>query len=379
MLEDLRLLAGDQMAQRVRKVFLVIMDQVLHVVVDPTHAVDSPAGAPSKPVHQREQQVGPLRAELRDDVRVPGEELLHAVVVPLPVRTNGKQIVQDGLRASHAATLQRPLQRRDTLRADLDQQQPSGTLAARGATDGLFQHPRGVNVNGLHDNRGALVDRRDQHLRDEAESPAEPLDGVGVLVLVVEDLDARGHEGPEELGRDRVAYMAEAERGDVIDHLPRIFEDLEGHLEHAVGDEVQASVGLLEVVLTHWCRGEELLVDGLANLEELILRHAVHHPGQGSLPNLGRTERLAEETLHVVPEPIPSNLVAGVPDLGQGAAQGGEHARLVLREVHGGGALALGDFEGQDLALLLQASRVRHVGHDVVERPEDLEHPSLAL
>mmetsp|Transcript_114647 Transcript_114647/g.255844 ORF Transcript_114647/g.255844 Transcript_114647/m.255844 type:complete len:318 (+) Transcript_114647:834-1787(+) len=68
--------------------------------------------------------------------------------------------------------------------------------------------------------------------------------------------------------------------------------------------------------------------------------------------------------------------MCGVPILGDEGAQGCKHNRFELGKVDAA-ALELRDAQGQHIALLLKAVRIRHVGDDGVEGCQHLVHPRV--
>ena len=55
--------------------------------------------------------------------------------------------------------------------------------------------------------------------------------------------------------------MAKAQAADLLHHLPRLPEHLDGHLHHAVRQEIEPRGALLEEVLPLRCEVEEPLVE----------------------------------------------------------------------------------------------------------------------
>mmetsp|Transcript_129070 Transcript_129070/g.413586 ORF Transcript_129070/g.413586 Transcript_129070/m.413586 type:complete len:231 (+) Transcript_129070:1246-1938(+) len=121
---DLGIGSPTEMGQSVGEVAILVDDEILHVVVRVPHSIRGQTRTPHEPIQEGEQQSRRLSAENLKDVWVPLEELLHAVVVALPVGTDRQQILDDGRRGVHASALQGPAQRGYALRSDLHEQQP---------------------------------------------------------------------------------------------------------------------------------------------------------------------------------------------------------------------------------------------------------------
>mmetsp|Transcript_10785 Transcript_10785/g.27781 ORF Transcript_10785/g.27781 Transcript_10785/m.27781 type:complete len:430 (-) Transcript_10785:961-2250(-) len=306
------------------------------------------------------------------------EELLHPVVVPLAVCPDGEEVLDDHLGCVHAPALNGPHQRRNALSADLNREQPLVPQAARRALHGLPQRLHGVGVDRLHDDCGALLNRPDQHLRDQRKSPAEGVQGVLVLAAPLHLGDAAVREGTEELGGDAVGNVSEPEGRYIVGHVPRVAEALARHPDDALGDEVEALVRLLKEGLPSRVRTEERVIDRLAILIVLAVGEAPEHAVERTLPHVWLPQVLLQEALDVVPEPVPRHLVVRVPVLRQEGPQRRQHAGLELGQVDVGAPRGFADPQRQDVALLLQADRVLHVHDDVLEAAEHLLQPRLA-
>mmetsp|Transcript_74220 Transcript_74220/g.210130 ORF Transcript_74220/g.210130 Transcript_74220/m.210130 type:complete len:248 (+) Transcript_74220:1033-1776(+) len=153
---QLRIAVVDDPLEGLSKLLLRINNQVLHVVVDPPHAVCCGARAPDQAVKQRGQQRRGILAEPPHNVRMPLEQGVHAVVVPVAVGANGEEVNDHRSGRLQAAGLDGPEERRDGLGANLDVEHPQGALAAWRTGDGPLQLVAGVHVDGLHDNGRAL-------------------------------------------------------------------------------------------------------------------------------------------------------------------------------------------------------------------------------
>mmetsp|Transcript_11221 Transcript_11221/g.30001 ORF Transcript_11221/g.30001 Transcript_11221/m.30001 type:complete len:326 (-) Transcript_11221:494-1471(-) len=193
--------------------------------------------------------------------------------------------------------------------------------------------------------------------------------------MAADDVDGGRDEGAEEVRGDAIPDVPQSQSGDVVHHFVRVLEQFHCHLHDLVSDEVEARVGLLEMFLTTRRRQKKPLVDVAPQLEAGVLIDAVHQRGQAADPLRGLAQALPKKPLDVVPEPVPSDLVGGVPLLGQQGAERRKHRGLELRQVHVA-CIALGDLQHQHIALLLQSTRIRDVGHQIVEGLDHLAQPS---
>mmetsp|Transcript_117381 Transcript_117381/g.343761 ORF Transcript_117381/g.343761 Transcript_117381/m.343761 type:complete len:290 (-) Transcript_117381:71-940(-) len=287
MADDLRVVAGNQVLQCVREATVGVDQQVPHVVVRPAAAALHLARAPHEALQQRGQQRGGVGDQTLDELGVPPEELVCAVVVPLTVRADGQEVPDDSVRGLEAAGLDGPGQRRDGVRADLHDHQPLGPLAPGGAAHSLLQLLRGVHVDGLHDDGGALVDGPDQDLRDQREGPPEGFHCFGVAACCSDSLYGGCHKGREELRRYPIANVSQPQCGNVINLLPRVSEDVQRKAHQLRADEVQAAGRLLEVVLPRGRCGEEALVHLRNDVRLLALIQTDQKVIQGALPRQG--------------------------------------------------------------------------------------------
>mmetsp|Transcript_21947 Transcript_21947/g.48527 ORF Transcript_21947/g.48527 Transcript_21947/m.48527 type:complete len:355 (-) Transcript_21947:1202-2266(-) len=289
--------------QRRCKVALWVDQEVLHIVVDPAHAIGGHAGAPDQAVHEIWQQGGRMVDQLVDDVRVSCEELIGTVVVPVAISSDSQEVLNDCPRGLEATALDRPRQRRDTLSADLHCEHPCGTLPTRCTSNCLLHLLLVVSVDGFHHNGGTLQDGPHQTLGDEAQRPSESLNRNLILGNALCDFDAGRHEGPHELCGDGVADVAETQRRDVVHHLDRLTVEFHGHIHDFRSDQVQIGVGLLEVVLPCRCRHEEFGVDLLSHLEGLGLIQRTKELRQGCLPRRRITHGFVQKPFDILPQP----------------------------------------------------------------------------
>mmetsp|Transcript_152113 Transcript_152113/g.486020 ORF Transcript_152113/g.486020 Transcript_152113/m.486020 type:complete len:294 (-) Transcript_152113:569-1450(-) len=292
---------------------------MLHVVVDPPEAVGRVPGAPHQAVEESRHQCLGLLDQDCDDVLVRVEQGVDAVVVPLSVRADGQEVDDDRLGRIQGARLDRPHQRRDRMRADLDVQHPQRTLATGRAADRLLQHLSAVGVDGLHHDCRALVDHARQDPRDQAQRPAEGLLRTIVFREHADDLHPSRHEGAEQFRRDAVANVTQAERRYVFDHLVRLLVDVQGHGDHLVRDPVQASRRLLEELLAGWRQRKELRVDLAANEAEPVFVQAAEKLSELLLLNRGLAPERLDHPRDILPEPRPRHLMLRAPVLDQGA------------------------------------------------------------
>mmetsp|Transcript_45939 Transcript_45939/g.99793 ORF Transcript_45939/g.99793 Transcript_45939/m.99793 type:complete len:279 (-) Transcript_45939:688-1524(-) len=168
--------------------------------------------------------------------------------------------------------------------------------------------------------------------------------------------------------------MTQPQSGEVIDHLHWLTVDFQDHHVHLADDEVKVGVRLLEVILARWCSHEEGEVDALPEGKSRGLVQGIQQLRQGFLPGWRTAHRLQEQPLHILPEPGPGDFMGSAPVLWEQRPQRGQHAGLVLGELH----LArrdFGDSQDKDVALLCKARRIGHVFHDVVEASQNLIHP----
>mmetsp|Transcript_39385 Transcript_39385/g.61946 ORF Transcript_39385/g.61946 Transcript_39385/m.61946 type:complete len:227 (-) Transcript_39385:354-1034(-) len=167
--------------------------------------------------------------------------------------------------------------------------------------------------------------------------------------------------------------MTQAKRGDVFHHDPWLFVNATGNLNHLVRNEVESGRGLLEIILS--CRSDckELFVDPLTQTHQCILVDGLHEALQCFLEDLGIDLR-SEHAFHVLPKPVPRYFMMGIPVLWQQRTQRCQHHSLELRQLDG--TPMLGEHQGENIALFLQAVRVCDVGHNVVELVKHKLHPN---
>mmetsp|Transcript_22401 Transcript_22401/g.76747 ORF Transcript_22401/g.76747 Transcript_22401/m.76747 type:complete len:425 (+) Transcript_22401:1472-2746(+) len=350
---------------------------MLHVVVDPPEAVGRVPGAPHQAVEESRHQCLGLLDQDCDDVLVRVEQGVDAVVVPLSVRADGQEVGDDGLGGLQVADRDGPVEGGDLLGTDLNGQDPLASPVARGTTQSLFDQLARVRVDSLHDNGRPFQDGAHEDLGDQSQSPAESFLGMTVVRRFLEHLNRGRHKVGNVLRRDAIADVAKAKLRDLFDDLPRILQDLQGHVNDLGHDVVQPRVGLLEVVLPCWAELEEALVDVAANVVTRGLVEGTQGALQLGLPGRRGGQVLLQHLRHVVPHPGPSHLVVRVPNFGQQRPHRRQHARPELGELDLSFAAldALGDTERQGFALLLQAIRIRYVGHDVLPRLQDFSVP----
>mmetsp|Transcript_46047 Transcript_46047/g.109452 ORF Transcript_46047/g.109452 Transcript_46047/m.109452 type:complete len:330 (-) Transcript_46047:818-1807(-) len=305
---------------------------------------------------------------------MPLEELVHTVVVMIPISADREQIPHDGFGRLHAATLYGPQQRRDRLRTNSDLEDPHGSLVPRSCAESLPNLLGGVVVDGLHDQGGPLRNRPHQHPGDQPQRPAEGFTQLLILGDLAQAVQHGCDKGVEEVRGDAVAHVAQPQRGDIVHHAVRVAVHVQGQFQHPLHDEEQSTGGLLEEVLPRGGKLKKPLVDVSAVAGESVLRKVDYEPLEGFLLRSGLAELLCQQPLHVFPEPIPSYLVLRVPLFRHQGPQRGQHHRLELREVDL--SLALRQVQGQHIAGLLKTIGVGHVGDDGVEVFQDELHPS---
>mmetsp|Transcript_9984 Transcript_9984/g.22503 ORF Transcript_9984/g.22503 Transcript_9984/m.22503 type:complete len:525 (-) Transcript_9984:971-2545(-) len=365
-----------QPLEGVRNAAIEIHDEVLDVVIHPTLAVLRHARAPDEPLQQHGQEQGRIAAQAVHNVRVVLEEVVHTVVIPLTIRSDSQEVTQHSLGHVEAAALDSPQQWGDALGAHLNLEQPSGTRPTGSALDRTLQLPDGVDVDGLHDDCRTLVDRADQHLCDERQRPPKGLETHFVIAGIAVHLDVRRDQGSNELGGNAVAHMAQAQGRDVVNHFPRIHEELPGHHADPLGNEMEPRVRLSEIVLSGWGNREEFGVDVRTHRVLLALFKPFHERHQCFLPDRRLAQVHLQNSLHVFPQPIPSDLMLGIPILREQLPQGGEHAGLELRQVHSV-LRRLGNPHRKQVALLFQTGGVCNARHNGVEACKDLLQPDI--
>mmetsp|Transcript_1966 Transcript_1966/g.5532 ORF Transcript_1966/g.5532 Transcript_1966/m.5532 type:complete len:239 (-) Transcript_1966:590-1306(-) len=140
--------------------------EMLDVVVDAPLPLLRDARSPDEAVQEYRKQRRRIDAQALDDVGVPLEENVVAIVVAVAVRADGQQVVHHRLRGIEAPCLDGPEQRRDRLRPDLHVQHPQSALPAGRASHCPPQLLPVVRVDRLHDNRRALVDHAAENARN---------------------------------------------------------------------------------------------------------------------------------------------------------------------------------------------------------------------
>mmetsp|Transcript_121380 Transcript_121380/g.343489 ORF Transcript_121380/g.343489 Transcript_121380/m.343489 type:complete len:259 (-) Transcript_121380:1310-2086(-) len=246
-----------QPLESLRHATVVVDEEILHVIIHAPNTISCLPLAPTQALEEgREQRLCPLAQPL-NEIRVSPEEVLHAVVIILSVCTDREQVLNHGGGCLKAAAVDGPHQRRNLLLAYLDEKHRVRPGVAGRDAHSLLQHRRRVQVDRLHDDRGALVDRPHEDLRDEPEGPAEGLERCFVRRRRGHSLDVRRDEGGDEICRNRVTDVAEAQAGNLVDHADRILEHLDGHFEDPTTDKIQPRVGLLEEVLPGRRHAEE--------------------------------------------------------------------------------------------------------------------------
>mmetsp|Transcript_59495 Transcript_59495/g.96249 ORF Transcript_59495/g.96249 Transcript_59495/m.96249 type:complete len:257 (+) Transcript_59495:333-1103(+) len=170
--------------------------------------------------------------------------------------------------------------------------------------------------------------------------------------------------------------MTKPKSGNVFDHLLGITVHLESHLRDFVGDEIQTSGGLLEVVLPFGCQGKKALKDFPAEVVLRILREDHQEAPQCLLLHRRLAYEVLEHARDIIPKPCPSHLMCRVPIFGHQRPEGGQHHCLVLVQVHR--APVLVNIQRQCITLLLKSIGIRTVGHHGIEGLQDLLHPEAA-
>mmetsp|Transcript_1970 Transcript_1970/g.5555 ORF Transcript_1970/g.5555 Transcript_1970/m.5555 type:complete len:264 (-) Transcript_1970:343-1134(-) len=104
-------------------------DEVLNVVVHATPPVLRHPRTPDQAVQQVGHQGRRIEAQAFDDVGMPLEQDVVAIVIAVPVCADGQQVLDDAFCGVKAAGLDGPEQWRDRLRAHLDIEHPKRSLS----------------------------------------------------------------------------------------------------------------------------------------------------------------------------------------------------------------------------------------------------------
>mmetsp|Transcript_12500 Transcript_12500/g.29547 ORF Transcript_12500/g.29547 Transcript_12500/m.29547 type:complete len:327 (+) Transcript_12500:1220-2200(+) len=264
-----------QPQEGVVEVALQILNQVLDVVVHTPEAIVGLPGAPNQTFQQRGEQAGRTVAHPVDHIRMPSEQRRGPIVVDIPIRADHQQVLDNGLRAAEGPALDGPHQGRDGLSAHRHVQQVPGPMLARGQGDGLLEGRLLVGDDGQHGNGGALLNDAHQNLRDQAQGPGERLHRLALSGPVCELLGGGHHKGRHQVRGDAVAHVAQAQRRELLHHVPGLREDFHHHLHIAVDDKVEPCGGLLEEILALGRHGEEAGVDAALELRHRVLIHAL--------------------------------------------------------------------------------------------------------
>ena len=223
--------------------------QMFYVVVHPPRPVNCCSGAPEQPIEQVIQKRGSINCQTLHDVGVTHEELVHAIIVVVTIRPKTQNIPDDGAGRVQASTHERPGEWRYVLCSHLHEEHPMRSLAARSRLQCLVDRRERVVVDSLHDNRGALEDRPHQTLPDQNDGVSEAFDCVFIFARTLDEINASRREERHVLSRYRVSNVAQAESGHVVNHARWIPEDVHGHDENLVRDNVQIRIALFEEIL----------------------------------------------------------------------------------------------------------------------------------
>mmetsp|Transcript_50669 Transcript_50669/g.120968 ORF Transcript_50669/g.120968 Transcript_50669/m.120968 type:complete len:344 (-) Transcript_50669:1900-2931(-) len=114
-----------------RKCTILGHDKVLHVEVHSPGTVDCALGAPNQSIKKCGQQLKGICTEPLHYVWMSLEKSINSEVIPLSISSYRQQVLDHCTRRLKTATLDGPRQWGDLLCADLDSQQPLGTLSTR--------------------------------------------------------------------------------------------------------------------------------------------------------------------------------------------------------------------------------------------------------
>mmetsp|Transcript_89326 Transcript_89326/g.257625 ORF Transcript_89326/g.257625 Transcript_89326/m.257625 type:complete len:461 (+) Transcript_89326:1018-2400(+) len=313
-----------------REAAIGVNDKVLDVIIHTPLTIVRHARAPDEPVQKHGQQRGRVGAKALDDIGVTLEHGIHAVVVAVAVRANRQEVLDDRFGGFQATGLDGPHQRGDRLGPDLDVQHPQGTLPAWRARNGLAQLLAGVPIDRLHDDRGAFVNHAREDAGDQVQRPTEG--GLRHVVIreAAQDLYASRDEGAEQVRRDAITDVAQAQRGNVLHHALGLAVHVQRHRDYLVGNKVEPGSGLLEVVLASGRHHEELRIYLAADEHQRVLVKAREQPREGGFLRSRLAHQGHQHARDILPQPRPRDLVQGAPVRDE-RPQGCQHHRLVLR------------------------------------------------
>mmetsp|Transcript_93861 Transcript_93861/g.223228 ORF Transcript_93861/g.223228 Transcript_93861/m.223228 type:complete len:245 (+) Transcript_93861:1375-2109(+) len=244
---------------------------MLYVVVGASHAFDRLPGAPHQAIQKCRQQCGRSPTESLHTLRVASEQGLAAIVIHIAVCPDGKDILQDGLGTNKCSAVNGPIEGRNGLCSHSDVQELLGSMTSRNHFHGLLELKLLVAVDRLHDQRRAFGDGSHQNLRHERHGPAEALDGLLVVDVGLDQPHGGGHEGGHHLTRHPIAYMSQADGGQVFHGLLGPSIQLQGQANDLVGHKVDTSGGLLEEGLRSGHLFQEVGEERLAQRDGVLL------------------------------------------------------------------------------------------------------------
>mmetsp|Transcript_92506 Transcript_92506/g.220153 ORF Transcript_92506/g.220153 Transcript_92506/m.220153 type:complete len:269 (-) Transcript_92506:1704-2510(-) len=247
---DLWILQLHDAAHRVGELPVFIYQQVLQVVVHASVAIDDNSRPPNHAVQHRREELRRIDGELPHDVRVPLEQIVQTVIVPGTIRADCDKILQHHLSGLQVARIYGHVQRRNGLGADRDIQNPHRPFRTRSIGQCTPYLLGIVCVDGLHDKSRTLLDGPHQELGNQAKRPPKGVCQIVVACQLLEDLCPAFNERIEEVRRDSIAHVSQAQGRDCIHSLDGLLVQIQRELDGLVRDEVQSCGRLFEVLFS---------------------------------------------------------------------------------------------------------------------------------